>query len=94
MINDIEFVQVCLKHNNIADVAKELGLAECSVQQRRVRIRKIRGIALPEFPRGCRTKRDDSDRDAINRLIAVATGQHIKDIRCAGSRLKKVKIYS
>lgn len=89
-VSDEDFVVACVNNKSISGVAKELGMAECSVQQRRCRMRKVYGIALPEFPRGGKARKL-MNKDVLNRIIANATGQSIARVRCDGEKLKQKK---
>lgn len=85
-VSDEAFVKACLASKNIAEVATATGLAETTVQQRRVRLRN-KGVALPEFTRGGGRKATPADLTAINALIASSLGKSAEDLSKEGAAL-------
>lgn len=73
------FVKACLENTTIEGISKATGLAETTVQQRRVRLRNS-GVALPELTRGGGRKATPADMTAINALIAKHTGKSEDEI--------------
>lgn len=85
-VSDEKFIEACLASTNIEGVAKATGLAETTVQQRRVRLRN-RGVALPEFTRGGGRKANTADLSKFNDLIAKHTGKSVEDVAKEGASL-------
>jgi hypothetical protein len=73
-VSDEVFVAACLKPNaTIASIAAETGMQVSSVQQRRVRLRKV--VAVPALQRGGGRKATPKDVAALTAMVAKATGQ-------------------
>ena len=86
-VSNEAFVKACLESTTIAEIAVKTGLAETTVQQRRVRLRKKNGVALPQLARGGGRKASAADLSGINAMIAQHTGRTVDEVAAEGAAL-------
>lgn len=69
-VSDEQFLIACHTHNSIESIAKALGQAESTVNQRRVELKKA-GLKFPELPKGGGRKKKTRDVESLNAKIAA-----------------------